>query len=362
MVIPIANHKTHGSLRGKEKNTKQKTNSRTQKTDAARKRRIGACEAVEVGSFHWTFVGRRATGKVFSFSVAFPIRNRLLFWGNSTNRYLLTSKCTNYAYPEVYCIDLEKCTCERLFAFPKRENGQDANISCLTSSGSGRTIAAFVEEDNTASVCVASVDVDTKFVFSFRVFACEDIGRGQPLPLCNFPCFIGPSASDLVVVDDKGNIHNLGRENGSEMEFKCVSRVPYLGNVFAEGRPEQMNVNSVCHVSGSNSLLALVSNNEYGEHDVPFMWEVVHVVLEDVNPAFDTEVHWTRQVVIPMTSGQELLVDDVSHAVGVGVTVSYRAMPLESPYSYWFPTLLSMKLGRVRKAWMMACIRSTERK
>ncbi len=296
----------------------------------------------------------------FTISVNFRIRYRLLFWGSSTNRYLLTSNYEHYSAPKVYCIDLKKRKCKLLCVFPTRESEQYAALHSMTCSGSGRTIAAFIDEENVSSVCVASVDIETKFVFNFRVFACEDIG---PPSFRMLPCFVGLLASDLVVVHDEGDIFKLGRENGREMEFERVSAVPYLGNVFAQERPEEMNVYSVCHVSGSSSLLALVSNSDFVKHDVPSMWEVVHVVLEDLNPDIDGQVHWTCQVVIPSTFNQPgHCVDEVSQAVDVGVTVSYLGIIIDdAKYIHHFPALLSMKLGRLRQAWMTACIRSLEK-
>ena len=105
---------------------------------------------------------KRKGEKSFTFDlhVRLDTRNRLVFWGSKTDRFLLGTTTERFEAPSIFWIDLQERTCGHLCSFPTRAYMSEKRILSLTCSGSGRTIAALVAEGQsheTVSIHVASV-------------------------------------------------------------------------------------------------------------------------------------------------------------------------------------------------------------
>lgn len=237
----------------------------------------------------------------FTIDTDYKLGGRLLYWGSSTKRFLLATNDERFEPPGLFVFDLKKRKCNHLCCLPSRQYMSERSIKSVTCSGSGRTIAAYVEEaDLLASIYVLSVDKRRQFVYSTRTFACE-----FPDVLCEkaLPCFMGPIATELVAVNMfSGDVFRLGHEDScGVMHFE--SSMTRTGTVFPDEEDVQdMEVQAVAHVQGSSTLLALAV-----QADGDSVWGVFEMC--NARP----------RVLVPKSKGGPM--EDIAQTPGVGVTV-----------------------------------------
>ena len=323
-------------------------------------RGVVASLGVNIDSMETELHVRSWHGQTFWIKSVCKLKNKLLFWGASTDKLLLAA--SNDTVPKLLVFDLEIRTCAVAHRFsPLAAEDGGAIILSFACSGSGRSIAMCLFEYPT-DIVVHVASVDDHGGFRVRCFQEEGFhGMEVNLDPLLHVCFLGQAASELVAVNNRNGkvfwlgseVLNHGNEHGhgqdQSMMFRPLPFVPMQGSMLSSCHFSGDIITAVTHVCGSCIMVAIVLRRPNGNGHQLEEFQVV-----------DGTVHFTEhpvevksRAITPFMTGNMV---HISQEVDVGVTVRGPSSRSVLPYLY------SMQLGELRQCWMEACIRAIARK